>query len=176
MNPDHPFGHTILASLALTLAASHLFADPAMPGAAPDQVTPNPWDASAFKYNKPAPLIVEATTPTRAQVDWHQQPPKLPGITPAPLATTTPVKPYSADNFNIVRLRFRDLRGDDVPMLLSTPRDQKGPFPVVIAIHGLRSNKAQVTAQVAPALTRQGFAVLAPDMPLHGERPGEPAK
>jgi dienelactone hydrolase len=175
MNPDHLFGHTILASLALTLAATNMFADPAAAGA-PEQVSANPWDAAAFKYNKPAPLIVEATTPTRAQVDWHQQPPKLPAATPAPIATATPVKPYSADDFNIVRLRFRDLHGDDVPMLLSTPKDKKGPFPVVIAVHGLRSNKAQVTAQVAPALVKQGFAVLAPDMPLHGERPGEPAK
>ena len=28
--------------------------------------------------------------------------------------------------------------------------------------------------QVAPALTKRGFAVLAPDLPLHGERPGDP--
>jgi len=41
-------------------------------------------------------------------------------------------------------------------------------------VHGLRSNKAQVCGQVAPALVKRGFAVLAPDMPLHGERPGNP--
>jgi dienelactone hydrolase len=77
---------------------------------------------------------------------------------------------------NILRLRFRDLEGADVPALLVTPRDRQGPFPVVIALHGLRSNKAQVVAQVAPTLVKQGFAVLAPDLPSHGERPGEAAK
>jgi pimeloyl-ACP methyl ester carboxylesterase len=41
-------------------------------------------------------------------------------------------------------------------------------------VHGLTSNKAQVCAQVGPALAERGFAVLAADMPRHGERPGDP--
>jgi alpha-beta hydrolase superfamily lysophospholipase len=59
-------------------------------------------------------------------------------------------------------------------VLLCTPADRKGPFPVVVAVHGLTSNKAQVCAQVAPGLTKRGFAVIAADMPRHGERPGDP--
>lgn len=66
--------------------------------------------------------------------------------------------------------------GEIVPVLLSRPSEGEGPWPVVVAVHGLGSNKAQVTAQVAPALTKKGFAVLAPDMPMHGERPGDPWK
>ncbi len=59
-------------------------------------------------------------------------------------------------------------------MLLCKPHGKTGPFPVVIALHGIGSNKAQVCGQIGPAFASQGFAVLAFDMPLHGERPGEP--
>jgi pimeloyl-ACP methyl ester carboxylesterase len=40
--------------------------------------------------------------------------------------------------------------------------------------HGLTSNKMQVCMQVAPTLVKQGFAVIAADLPCHGERPGNP--
>jgi dienelactone hydrolase len=75
---------------------------------------------------------------------------------------------------DIFHLRFTDVDGNIVPALLCKPRGGKGPFPVVIATHGLTSNKAQVCAQVGPELIKRGFAVLAADMPYHGERPGEP--
>jgi dienelactone hydrolase len=71
-------------------------------------------------------------------------------------------------------VKFRDADGDVVPALLCTPRGKTGPFPVVVAVHGLTSNKAQVAAQVAPELAERGFAVIAPDLPRHGERPGQP--
>jgi dienelactone hydrolase len=167
------FGNTFLACVVLALAGTLLFAEPVTPAV---ESPGNGWDAAAFSYKKSTPLAVEETTPTRAQVDWQHQPPKLPVTTAAPVATTTPAAPFSTDGLNIVRLRFRDLEGADVPALLVTPKDRRGPFPVVIALHGLRSNKAQVVAQVAPTLVKQGFAVLAPDLPSHGERPGEAAK
>ena len=75
---------------------------------------------------------------------------------------------------DITRLRFRGVEDEIVTALLCTPADQTGPFPLVVAVHGLGSNKAQVRGQVAPALAKRGFAVLAPDRPLHGERPGRP--
>jgi dienelactone hydrolase len=163
-----------LSTLLLLGGATLAFADPiARPAAAPGE-TGNGWDPSYFNYKKPTTLVVEETTPTRAQVDWQRQPPKLPADLKAPVASPTPAKPFTHENLNLVRLRFRDLDGADVPALLCTPRDRKGPFPVVIALHGLGSHKAQVIAQVAPSLVKQGFAVLAPDMPLHGERPGNP--
>jgi dienelactone hydrolase len=173
MHPDSPFGNTLLASLALTLATGLAYAQPATRPVDP-QVTTNGWDASWFSY-KPAKLVVEETTPTRAQVDWQHHPPKLPPNTLPPVAATGPVKPYVYESLSITRLRFRDAQNADVPALLVTPRGKKGPFPVVLALHGLRSTKAQVVAQVAPALVARGFAVIAPDLPLHGERPGDPA-
>jgi dienelactone hydrolase len=75
---------------------------------------------------------------------------------------------------HVVHLRFRDALGGVVPALLCTPAGKTGPFPLVIAVHGLTSNKAQVCAQVGPTLAAKGYAVLAADMPHHGERPGNP--
>jgi len=89
-----------------------------------------------------------------------------------PTTRPTPAKPVKVNNVDILRLRFKDAEGDTVPALLCTPAGKAGPFPLVVAIHGMNSNKAQVCGQLAPALIRQGFAVLAPDMPVHGERPG----
>jgi dienelactone hydrolase len=174
MNPDSLLSHVFYASVALALSGALLFADPAPAG---DPTSGNGWDPGAFSYKVSAPLAVEETTPTPAQVDWVHQPPKLPANTPAPVATHGKVEPFRTDlPLNITRLRFRDLEGEDVPALLVTPKGRSGPFPVVIALHGLRSNKGQVVAQVAPTLCKQGFAVLAPDLPSHGERPGEAAK
>jgi dienelactone hydrolase len=175
MSPDLPFTKFFLASLVLSLASGTLFADPAAAIRPTESPAGNGWDASWFNYKKTAPIIVEETTPNAKQVDWKHQPPKLPAKTAAPVLAAAPVTPYTVESFNITRLRFRDLDDADVPALLVMPKDKKGPFPVVIALHGLRSNKGQVIAQVAPTLIKQGFAVLAPDMPLHGERPGDPA-
>ncbi len=75
---------------------------------------------------------------------------------------------------NVIALRFKDAAGQIVPAILCTPKDKPGPFPLVVAVHGLLSNKAQVCAQVGPALASLGYAVLAADMPCHGERPGNP--
>jgi dienelactone hydrolase len=173
MKSESLFGHLLLGSLAVALSGAVLLAD--RPGDTA-QASGNVWDASAFHYTKQHPLVVEETTPNAAQVDWRNQPPKLPAGTPAPVETTQPAKPYSTESMDIVRLRFRDIEGADVPALLVTPRGRHGPFPVVIALHGLHSNKAQVVAQVAPTLTKRGFAVLAPDLPTHGERPGDARK
>lgn len=174
----HPlFAGALLASLALAAFSWPLFAEPTTAPAtqpATGEATTNGWDGSWFKYTR-GKLVVEETTPTRVQVDWRQPPPKLPANTPAPVAPTAAVAPLPYEHMNLTHLRFRDLDGVDVPALLVTPRDRKGPFPVVIALHGLRSHKAQVVAQVGPMLVKRGFAVLAPDLPLHGERPGNPA-
>jgi dienelactone hydrolase len=170
---ENLLGGVLLASVALAGVAGPLFADPPATRASTQPTGGNGWDGSLFNY-KTSPRVVEETTPTRDQVDWHGQPAKLPANLAAPVATKGPVKPLVYGTMNITRLRFRDVEGADVPALLVTPNDRPGPFPVVIALHGLRSHKAQVVAQVAPTLVKQGFAVLAPDLPLHGERPGNP--
>lgn len=137
----------------------------------------NGWDPAPFAYDRPATLEVEETTPTPAQVDWRGRPPAMPKDQPAPRADDDDddrAAPRIVADLSVVRLRFRDADGADVPVLLSLPKQGKGPFPVAVALHGIGSNKAQVTAQVGPALVRRGFAVLAPDLPLHGERGGDP--
>jgi dienelactone hydrolase len=98
---------------------------------------------------------------------------KAPANAPEPKATG-PAAPRVIDAFNVVHLRFRDATGDLVPALLCTPKDKKGPFPLVIAVHGLTSHKGQVCWQVGSALAAKGFAILAFDLPCHGERPGLP--
>ena len=167
-------------AFAMTVGLTLLFSAVTAWGARVADPTPRPpakpangWNAGMYRYQRPAQMIVEESTPTEAQVDWRARPPALRPNEAAP-AATAPATPRAVDNLNIVRLRFTDADGDVVPALLCTPKDQKGPFPLVVAVHGLTSNKAQVVAQVAPALAARGFAVLAADMPRHGERPGDP--
>jgi dienelactone hydrolase len=149
---------------------------------APAIVTPGPttrrapaangWDASWFDYVKADEPAVEITTPTKAQVNFYTRPPRD-ELNALRESHGEPIKPITIEGVDIVRLRFRDAEDELVPALLCTPSGKTGPFPLVVAVHGLNSNKAQVVGQVAPALTKRGFAVLAPDMPLHGERPGD---
>ena len=134
----------------------------------------NGWNASTFDYERPEELTIERTTPTEAQVNFRTRPPQT-AEEPAELNVDAAVaKPRRVGDLDIVRLRFRHKEKETVTALLCTPAGKSGPFPLVIAVHGLNSNKAQVCAQVAPALAKQGFAVLAPDMPMHGERAGRP--
>ena len=167
----------LLSLLGPATLATLLFAGDATLAQSPttNPTTPlSTWDRAFFDYKKTS-LVVEETTPTPAQVDWRHRPPQLTKTFATPRAAKSPAKPWTDGRLNILRLRFRDLEGADVPVLLVTPANEKGPFPVAVALHGLRSSKMQVVAQVAPALVKQGFAVLAPDMPLHGERPGDPS-
>lgn len=133
----------------------------------------NGWDAKWFSYERPDELVVQAATPTARQVDYTQRPPQVTQRA-ADLNPPADAEPRAVGPMDVLHLRYVDAAGDVVPALLCTPRGNKGPFPLVIAVHGLASNKAQVCAQVAPALVDRGFAVLAADMPRHGERPGDP--
>src|SRR4051812_8904020 len=138
-------------------------------------VIANGWDASWFDYERPGTLVVEESSPTQAQLEFSGRPPQV-RVAPGEIlkASERRAKPRAAGPLYIVHLRYRDADGDVVPAILCTPTGKKGPFPVVIAVHGLTSNKAQVCAQVGPALAERGIAVLAADMPRHGERPGDP--
>jgi len=134
----------------------------------------NGWDAKWFAYERPEALVVGEATPTAAQVDYTKRPPQVSGRAAALEASAQRAEPRAVGPMDVVQLRYRDAAGEVVPALLCTPRGKKGPFPVVVAVHGLTSNKAQVCAQVGPELVERGFAVLAADMPRHGERPGDP--
>jgi dienelactone hydrolase len=157
-------------ALVVTLALMTLIAwSPPIAGAA----NADGWDPTLFSYDREK-LVVEVTTPTAAQVAWLARPARLKIAADDLKETTSDVKPRTVGPVDILHLKFRDSDGEVVPALLATPRGKPGPFPVVIAVHGLTSNKAQVIAQLAPALAKQGFALIAPDMPRHGERAGDP--
>lgn len=177
----------LLASLGLVAVAS----PPAIAEPATRPAVVNGWDRAMFAYDRPPQLAVMPTTPNAAQIDWRVRPPQLPagetlvptgvGVRPAGgaslvggTAPAEPAPPTVVEGMDVVRLQFADVDGDVVPVLLCTPAGKPGPFPVVVAVHGVTSHKAQMMAQVAPGLTKRGFAVLCPDLPRHGERPGEP--
>ena len=138
------------------------------------QVVRNGWDPTWFQYVRPEEMVVVASTPTAAQVDFTQRPRPVVERAASLKASGEDAKPRAAGLMDVLHLRYVDAQGEVVPALLCTPKGKKGPFPVVVAVHGLTSNKAQVCAQIGPALAERGFAVLAADMPRHGERPGEP--
>jgi hypothetical protein len=63
-------GGVLVASVALSGVAGSLFADPPATQAATQAVGANGWDGALFNYRR-GPRVVEETTPTRDQVDWH---------------------------------------------------------------------------------------------------------
>jgi dienelactone hydrolase len=142
--------------------------------AAGSKAVRNGWDAKWFDYERPEALVVEETTPTPGQIDYTMRPAQVKMKPEALKPTETKAKPRTAGGMDIVHLRYVDAERDVVTALLCTPQGKKGSFPIVVALHGLTSHKAQVVAQVGPALVEKGFAVLAPDLPRHGERPGDP--
>jgi fermentation-respiration switch protein FrsA (DUF1100 family) len=145
------------------------------PAAFSQSTRPSLWQSSVFNYTRAERLDVSESTPTSDQINFFARPRQLRGQSSYGIDEVS-AKPVSLGPVNIVRLAFRDSSGDTVPTLLSTPKDTAGPWPLVIAVHGLHSNKAQVCGQLASSLAKQGFAVLAADMPLHGERPGSPSE
>lgn len=130
------------------------------------------WDSRLFDYNRPARLEVEESTPADAHVNFLLRPPRVDPQTP--VRAGGPATRRAVGDVDVVHLRFRNAEGSIVTALLCTPAKARGPLPVVIAVHGFLSNKTQVCYQMAPAFSRRGFAVLAADMPCHGERPGNP--
>jgi dienelactone hydrolase len=135
----------------------------------------NGWDRSLFEYDRPERHVVDVTTPTAGQIAWTGRPATLKRDVEGLRHTTGDVKPRTVGPVDMLHLKFASADGKSVvPALLCTPRGKPGPFPVVVAVHGLTSNKAQVAGQLAPALAKRGFAVLALDLPRHGERPGDP--
>jgi dienelactone hydrolase len=165
--------YTMQTLLLIAMAAAAVIGSHVSAARGESAKVDNGWDRKLFNYVRPAKLVVEETTPTDAQVNFWMRPPQASADAPEP-KDLGPAKPRAVGNLNVLHLRFKDATGDIVPALLCTPKGQAGPFPLVIATHGLTSNKAQVCAQVAPALVKRGYAVLAADMPCHGERPGNP--
>lgn len=80
-----------------------------------------------------------------------------------------PLSAKETTDGNRIKLSFTNLRGERVTALYQKP-DGPGPFPCVALLHGLGGSKEQLFALMAPELVKQGFAVIALDAALHGER------
>jgi hypothetical protein len=103
------------------------------------------WTPEVFDYDRPEHLeITERGVPKDKLPDTRQQ-----------------------------ELIFKNLRGEDVPVLVTMPPTGKGPFPAVLLVHPLGGSRQQITREVAGAMTAKGFACVALDLPKHGERGGK---
>lgn len=76
-----------------------------------------------------------------------------------------------ADGVRIERFSFGSTHGERVPAVLHRPADARR-LPLIVAGHGAGASKDEpILAALFAWLATQGFAVLAIDAPLHGERP-----
>jgi len=106
---------------------------------------PREWTPEIFDYARPARLrITDRGTPAEGLPGTRQQ-----------------------------ELLFRNLRDEEVPLLITFPEKGKGPFPGVLLVHPLGGNRRQMTREMGLALVAQGFACVALDLPMHGERSGK---
>lgn len=165
--------HGLVALGVLLAGPAPLLADTPAATTQP-AVVQSAWSSEAFHYSRNGPLIIELQTPSPQQLDFRNRPPQLAVNEAGPQAMKLEATPARVGEMTVYHLRFTSIHGDVVTALLCMPVNQAGPFPLAIAVHGIGSNKTQVAGQVAPALVKRGFAVLAVDMPLHGERPGDP--
>jgi uncharacterized protein len=115
------------------------------------------WGAEAGAKAAFSPEVFDYTAPERLEV--KEQPIR---------------QPYALSNTRQQEVVFKDVRGQDVPVLITMPAEGSGPFPLVVLAHGYTSNKEEVTRQLGRVLTQRGIACIAFDLPHHGERPGEP--
>ena len=70
---------------------------------------------------------------------------------------------------------FKNIAGQEVPVLVTLPKRGEGPFMTVLLLHGFGSNRHQVTRWIAPEMAKAGMACVALDFPAHGDREGKPA-
>lgn len=134
------------------------------------------FDPTAFSYTRPTAAVWR--TPTFQQLnDLVRAPTTRPSFDhalPPPFAANDLPSPRKWLGADVRWFAFRDDFDDVVPALLLTPTGKAGPFPLVVATHGLFSHKSQVVGQIGFDLIERGFAVLAVDLPFHGERTGFP--
>lgn len=83
----------------------------------------------------------------------------------------------AADAGRVERVVFTGARAARVPAQLETPIHTTPPWPCVLLVHGLSRSKehwwtfgSTTEGKLKDRLVAAGFAVLALDLPLHGER------
>ncbi len=78
-------------------------------------------------------------------------------------------KPQAESGFTALHLTFTGTNGKSVPGLFWRPKGD-GKVPCVLLLHGMGSNKEDMTRTFGNELVKKGYAVLALDAPFHGER------
>ena len=63
---------------------------------------------------------------------------------------------------------------EHIPAILMVPHAHE-PVPAALLLHGFGSQKERMANTIGSALVGHGIAMLAVDLPLHGERMGSPA-
>jgi fermentation-respiration switch protein FrsA (DUF1100 family) len=89
--------------------------------------------------------------------------------TPTNQAPDVIVKPVESSDALVQHIAFKGSAGDTVPGLFARPKAD-GVYPVVLLLHGLTSDKEAMMHYFSAPLVQLGYAVLALDAPLHGER------
>ncbi|HLL88963.1 MAG TPA: hypothetical protein VK324_06645, partial [Tepidisphaeraceae bacterium] len=122
--------------LTLCLLSAPLLAAP--PASQPARAgADNGWDAKFFAYDRSHPVELVVSTPTASQMSFVGRP----AVMKAPAINAgDAVRPLVVGPVDVLHVTFKDASGAWVPALLATPSGQAGPFPLVVAIHGLRSN------------------------------------
>jgi len=102
----------------------------------------------------------------------------------APAATCTPLADFVRCEGTLSLTNYRDADGRiddavsalryDLPYTLLLPVERDAPAPLIVLGHGLGGDRS-IGADVAQALSPEGFAVLAIDAVGHGDHPTRPA-
>jgi pimeloyl-ACP methyl ester carboxylesterase len=102
----------------------------------------------------------------------------------APAATCTPLADFVRCEGALSLTNYRDADGRiddavsalryDLPYTLLLPVERDAPAPLIVLGHGLGGDRS-IGADVAQALSPEGFAVLAIDAVGHGDHPTRPA-
>ncbi len=78
------------------------------------------------------------------------------------------------DVFKLYHLKYTSAHNKMVTGLLSIPKNEKAPYPVIILMHGLGDHKeVDYVTYGNSRFTKNGYAVLRLDMSDHGERKGD---
>ena len=64
---------------------------------------------------------------------------------------------------------YKGNRGEEVPALMASPKEGKGPWPCVIFLHGIGQNKGFLD-EIAEPFVKDGYAFVSFDQLMRGER------
>jgi dienelactone hydrolase len=73
------------------------------------------------------------------------------------------------EDYRRVDFVYQSLPGVFVPALLALPRDEDGPFPCIVFLHGIGQNK-DFLDEIATPYVKAGFAFASYDQYMRGER------